>query len=261
MLSDRWTNMFGFRVHRGGIREFADDVISTLKRKAGLVTVFAINPHSLEQSQTDIEFHKALLTADFLFPDGVGVALASRVLCPQRMVMERVTGFDVFVEISNRLNRERIWTCGFIGSTPEVLAKLKAKYQEEFPNIKVVLCISPPFTRSLIGPESDRLIREIEKTRPDILWVGLSAPKQEKWVSAYGQVIRADLCCAIGAVFDFYAGAIVRPSKVMRKLGLEWLGRLIREPRRLWRRTLISAPRFALRVILEAVRLRAQKQG
>ena len=180
--------------------------------------------------------------------DGVGcmwgAALAGLSVGP------RITGSDFFVSVMTMLNR----TGGkvfFFGSRDDVLMKLVARVNQNFPRIAVAV-LSPPFGPWSEGDNEDMIFR-IRRFQPDVLWVGMTAPKQEKWVAANAPGLAVPVIGSIGAAFDYYAGVTRRAPQWICGLGLEWLYRLPREPKRLWRRTVVSAPVFLWHVVCERI--------
>jgi N-acetylglucosaminyldiphosphoundecaprenol N-acetyl-beta-D-mannosaminyltransferase len=119
----------------------------------------------------------------------------------------------------------------------------------DFPSINVLGTYSPPFQAEFNDEENLLMIEAVNRVKPDILWVGMTAPKQEKWIYRNKNKLDMRLLGPIGAAFDFYAGSTRRSSAFFQKAGLEWLPRFLREPRRMWRRNLVSNPRFLLRII------------
>lgn len=205
------------------------------------------NPHSLEVARRDTVFDRALRSAALIIPDGVGILVASRVLGGD--IGRRITGMDIFLGLSSELNKRTGCRYFFLGSTAQNLAKLMDKLNAEFPNIAVAGTYAPPF-KDEFSEEDGRLMADaINEADPDVLWVGMTAPKQEKWIYRERFRLNVKVIGAVGAVFDFYSGAIKRPHPFFQRTGLEWSARLLREPRRLWRRNLVSAPLFLLRVI------------
>jgi N-acetylglucosaminyldiphosphoundecaprenol N-acetyl-beta-D-mannosaminyltransferase len=209
------------------------------------------NPHSLEIARKDTEFHAALHQADVLVPDGVGIVLASKILGGD--IRERVTGMDIFLGLSAALNKEKGRRYFFLGSTEENLMKIREKMNVDFPNIVVAGTYSPSFKSEFSEEDNTLMVDAINKAEPHVLWVGMTAPKQEKWIYQNRQRLTVKFIGAIGAVFDFYTGNVKRSHPVFQKLGLEWLPRLLRDPRRLWRRNFISNPSFLLRVIFSKI--------
>jgi len=205
------------------------------------------NPHSLEVARKDSCFGLAIRSADLIVPDGVGIVIASKILGGS--IRERITGMDIFLGLSEVLNREKKYRYFFLGSTEQNLVKIREKLNADFPNITIAGLYSPPFKPEFSEDDNDQMISVINHAEPDVLWVGMTAPKQEKWIYQNKDKLNVTFIGAIGAVFDFYTGNVKRSHPFFLKRGLEWLPRLIRQPRRLWRRNFISSPRFLLRVI------------
>ncbi|HZJ37055.1 MAG TPA: WecB/TagA/CpsF family glycosyltransferase, partial [Gillisia sp.] len=141
-----------------------------------------------------------------------------------------------------------------LGAAPQTLEKIKERAAKEFPNIKVH-AYSPPYKAVFSQEESQQIWEAVNAVQPDVLFVGITAPKQEKWVHQYKEHLNANIICSIGAVFDFYAGTVKRSSKFWIDLGLEWLPRFLKEPRRLAERNLVSTPKFVWEVLKEKVKL------
>jgi len=209
------------------------------------------NPHSIQVAQNDEDFKNALENADLITPDGVGIVLASRIL--HGNIKERITGSDIFWGLSESLNEIQIGRYFFLGSTEDVLTLMKKKMALEFPGIEVVGTYSPPFKSDFSDDDNMKMIDEINAAKPDILWVGMTAPKQEKWIYKNKEKLNVKFIGAIGAVFDFYAGTVKRSHPVFQRMGLEWLPRLLQEPRRLWRRNFISNPMFMIRILRQRI--------
>jgi N-acetylglucosaminyldiphosphoundecaprenol N-acetyl-beta-D-mannosaminyltransferase len=124
----------------------------------------------------------------------------------------------------------------------------------DYPNIRVAGSYSPPFKPSYSALELDEMIAAINTTQPDVLWVGMTAPKQEKWIFENRARLKVRVAAAVGAVFDFYTGNVKRSHPTYQRLGLEWLPRLLQQPRRLWRRMFVSAPIFVWHTLKERLR-------
>jgi len=182
-----------------------------------------------------------------IVPDGVGIVIASRILGGS--LRERVTGSAIFLGLSNVLNKESKYSYFFLGSTEAVLNRIKEKLPMDFPNIKVAGTYSPPFKHEFNDEDNRLMVEAVNRVRPDVLWVGMTAPKQEKWIFENKDKLDVKFIGPIGAVFDFYTGNVKRSHPIFQKFGLEWLPRLMREPGRLWQRNFISNPSFLLRVI------------
>ena len=199
-----------------------------------------INPHSYCVSKSDPYFQKALLESDILLPDGSGIVLAAKFLRKKRI--KKIAGADIhkhLLEYANK-NKKKVF---YLGAAPKTLEKIKKRIAKEYPNINMS-SYSPPYKAEFSEEDSKKMIGEVNHFKPDILFVGMTAPKQEKWVALNKESLEATVVVSIGAVFDFYAGTIERSSPFWINIGLEWLPRLLKEPKRLWRRNFVSSPLF-----------------
>jgi len=204
------------------------------------------NPHSLVTAQIDQAFKSVLNNADLVVADGVGVTIMARFAGVK--VGPRITGDEYFFSLMKALHERGPAKVYFFGSSDKVLNLISERMQREFPRLKLCGTLSPPF-RPWSTEEDAAMVASINDADPDVLWVGMTAPKQEKWVEANRYHLHAPVIASIGAVFDFYAGLNPRAPRWVCTLGLEWLYRLLREPRRMWRRTFVSAPKFVALVI------------
>lgn len=209
------------------------------------------NPHSLVEARKDLEFSRALSSADILLPDGAGIVIAARILGLN--LKERVAGSEFFRELSVQAQERGGLRYFFMGSTDTVLNLIVSRLSKEYPQITVCGVYSPPFKDELDEDDNAEIVRRVNEARPDVLWVGMTAPKQEKWILKNKDKLDVPFIGAIGAVFDFYAGTKKRAPEWVCKLGLEWLPRLLREPRRLFRRNFISSPLFLLMVLQQKI--------
>lgn len=209
----------------------------------GKVLINTINAHSFNTAQRDDLFAEALKCGDYLIPDGASIVKACRWLKTKSRPKERVAGWDLFEFEMGRLN-ETGGRCMFMGSSPKVLSLIVERAGEVYPNIEVVT-YSPPYKPDFTSAENRAIIQAINEADPDLLWIGMTAPKQEKWT--YSHWDELDIHChvgTIGAVFDFFAGTYRRAPQWWQDHSLEWLYRLLKEPRRMWRRYVIGNPLF-----------------
>lgn len=215
---------------------------------SGKLLINTINAHSFNVAQEDKEFSRALLQGDVLIPDGVGIIWATRLLNLGKL--EKVAGADLFKYEMDRLNNLG-GTCFFLGSSETTLQRIKEQASIDYPNINVAY-YSPPYKAAFSEDENRKMIHAVNRINPDLLWIGMTAPKQEKWgYENYHRLeVKGHIGC-IGAVFDFYAGNIKRAPEWMVRFGLEWFYRLLSEPRRMWKRYLVGNLRFVIRVIGE----------
>lgn len=163
------------------------------------------------------------------------------------VTMERTTGPSLMGELF-KISAKRGYRHYFYGSTDETLEKLKNRLQEYYPGIQIAGMYSPPF-RALSMEEDNEVIEKINETNPDFVWIGLGAPKQEKWMSNHRGSING-LMIGVGAGFDYYAGNIKRAPQWMQKCNLEWLYRLMQDPKRLFKRYFHTNIKFILHAYL-----------
>lgn len=239
--------ILGYQIDALSVAECAENVIDSVRTPHRRKWLACMNPHSYVVALNDGAFAQALRDADWLIPDGAGIVLASRIL--GAAVRERVSGPDVFYAVHEMLDRAGGARVFFLGGTAETLALIEARMRADYPGIQLAGTYSPPFTPHYSSAEIDHMVEAVNAARADVLWVGLTAPKQEKWIFENSKRLNVRFIGAVGAVFDFYAGTVKRSPAVFRRLGLEWLPRLIQQPRRLWRRMFHSAPIFLWHVL------------
>lgn len=209
------------------------------------------NPHSFVIATRDASFTNALLSAELLTPDGTGIVIASKLFGGE--IKKRITGTDVFLGVCELLDKIG-GSEFFLGSTEENLLAIRAKTGKDFPNIRIAGTYSPPFRSEFSASENAAMVQAINDARPDVLWVGMTAPKQEKWIHQNLNRLNVGFVGAIGAVFDFYTGNVKRSHPIFQQMGLEWLPRFLREPRRLWERNMRSTPIFLWWILKEKIR-------
>lgn len=250
--SDSTINVLGYETSAAGLSGDIASARNVIDQGSKGAYMACANPHSLVVARRDDLFRDALVDADILLPDGIGVVFAAKLLGEN--LSERVAGSDFFAELSRQAEKCNGLRYFFLGSTDHVLEKLVDRLQREYPAVEVCGVFSPPFKAELDDADNDLIIERINNARPDVLWVGMTAPKQEKWIYKNKHRLNVPLTGAIGAVFDFYAGTKKRAPEWVCKLGLEWLPRLLREPKRLFRRNFISSPLFILLVLRQKMR-------
>jgi N-acetylglucosaminyldiphosphoundecaprenol N-acetyl-beta-D-mannosaminyltransferase len=242
-------NIRGYPVSTLSRRGCISTIIGWIENEAKGKYFVCANPHSFEVAEKDQEFDCAIKKADLVVPDGIGLIIGSKIL--RGAIHERVTGSDIFEGVNIELNKRGGHSAFFLGSTQDNLEKMKGRMESDFPNIRVVGTFSPSFKEEFSHEENLLMIETINHAKPDVLWVGMTAPKQEKWIYENRDKLDVKLLGPVGAVFDFYTGKVKRPSPFFQEIGFEWLPRFLREPRRLWRRNLVSNPKFLLRVIAQ----------
>ena len=198
--------------------------------------VNTINAYSYTIAKKDDKFKESLASSDILLPDGQGIVWATKFLYNKKI--KKIAGYDIFIYLIDELNKSK-GKCFFLGATDTTLSKLKDRLNIEFPDV-IIETYSPPFKLELNDSDNEAIYNKINTFKPDVLFVGMTAPKQEKWVYENKDKINVKVISSIGAVFDFYAGNIKRPSKFWIDIGLEWFIRFLQEPKRLFKRNMYS---------------------
>lgn len=222
------------------------------KLPEGKLLINTINAFSYDNARKDVLFSEALQKGDVLIPDGISIVKACRFLNAKSQPKERIAGWDLFVYEMEKLNRVG-GKVMFLGSSDAVLNLIRHRVAEKYPKIEVDT-YSPPYKPVFSDEENEAMISAINHSNPDLLWIGMTAPKQEKW--AYTHLDRLDVHChigTIGAVFDFFAGTVKRAPERWQRVGMEWLYRLLSEPRRMWRRYFIGNAKFIYYIMLEKI--------
>ena len=212
---------------------------------AGKKLINTINAHSYNTAQEDEAFAEALSRGDYLIPDGASIVKACRWLKAKSQPKERIAGWDYFIFEMNQFERKsEKRKVMFLGSNEKVLALIRERVAVDYPHLEVIT-YSPPFKPEFSDEDNQAMIGAINHADPDLLWIGMTAPKQEKWAyQHWGELNIHCHCGTVGAVFDFYAGTVKRAPLSWQRNSLEWLHRLIMEPRRMWRRYIIGAAKF-----------------
>lgn len=216
----------------------------------GKLLINTINAHSYNTARKDVLFAEALANGDVLIPDGVSIVKACRWIGAKSKPKERVAGWDLFAFEMDELNKKG-GKVMFMGSSQHVLDLIVKHAAVKYPYIDVAT-YSPPYKPEFSDEDSRAIVEAINNSNPDLLWIGMTAPKQEKWTYSHWQQL--DIHChvgTIGAVFDFFAGTVDRAPLGWQRHGLEWLYRLVREPRRMWRRYLIGNALFLWNILGE----------
>ena len=216
----------------------------------GKLLINTINAHSYNTALKDKIFAEALIKGNVLIPDGISIVKACKWLKAKSQPQERIAGWDLFEFEMNRLNQKG-GKCFFMGSSEKVLNLIKKRASVDYPNIQIET-YSPPYKPEFSDEDNKKIIDAINQADPDLLWIGMTAPKQEKWTYTHWNEL--NIHChvgTIGAVFDFFAGTVERAPLWWQEHGLEWLYRLIKEPKRMWRRYIIGNTLFLWNILKE----------
>lgn len=226
----------------------------------GKLLINTINAHSYNTARKDSLFAEALTNGDVLLPDGVSIVMACKWIKAKSLPKERIAGWDLFAFEMEKLEREseELRTKSeeskivmFMGSSQKVLDLIVKRAAEVYPHLKVVT-YSPPYKTEFSDEDNKAIIDAIHAANPDLLWIGMTAPKQEKWTYSHWKEL--NIHChvgSIGAVFDFFAGTMKRAPIWWQEHGLEWLYRLLKEPKRMWRRYIIGNTLFLWYMVKE----------
>jgi N-acetylglucosaminyldiphosphoundecaprenol N-acetyl-beta-D-mannosaminyltransferase len=214
---------------------------AVVEKTKGYICVTGV--HGVMEAQQDTGFRSILNRAFLNTPDGMPMVWIGKL--NGRREMDRVYGPDLMLRVCE-FGQERGYTHFLYGGGEGVVEELERNLETKFPGIKIVGTYTPPF-RPLNEAEEKELVGLVNGLRPDFLWVGLSTPKQEKFMAQYQDKFDATLMVGVGAAFDFHAGRVRQAPRWMQRSGLEWMFRLCCEPRRLWRRYFRNNPRFLLR--------------
>lgn len=253
----------------------------------GKLLINTINAHSYNTARKDGLFAEALTNGDVLIPDGVSIVKACRWIKAKSLPKERIAGWDLFSFEMENLERKQCGMlnveCGannssldnsqsaladnpkfkiqnsefrspqrtvmFMGSSQKVLDLIVKRAAKVYPHLKVVT-YSPPYKPEFSKEDNKAIIDAINAADPDLLWIGMTAPKQEKWTFSHWEEL--NIHChvgTIGAVFDFFAGTVERAPVWWQRHGLEWLYRLLKEPKRMWRRYIIGNAMFLFNIV------------
>jgi N-acetylglucosaminyldiphosphoundecaprenol N-acetyl-beta-D-mannosaminyltransferase len=246
------------RVEIGGISFSVTDYSSALSlfdewvREGTPRQVCAVTVHSLVNARRDLGLRSILCGADLTTMDGEPIRWYANVVCGLGL-KERVCGPELMLRCTD-YGVSKGWKHFLMGSTREVLDRLTTRMAEKFSGVQIVGTYSPPF-RPMTEEEDRDLVSQINAANPDFLWVGLGAPKQERWIYEHLDRVNVPVQVGVGAAFDFHSGNVPRAPKAWQRLGLEWLYRAFQD-RRLWRRYLTTNPVFLCIFIRDFLKFR-----
>lgn len=213
------------------------------------------NVHVIMEGRKDRSFEEVLRSADLCIPDGMPLVWIGR---RRGYALHRPTcGPDLLIDFC-RTTQDAKYAHFFLGGQPNIAKKLVNELQRRFPGVRVAGVCSPPF-RKLTKAEDEEITEQINRAAPDVLWVGLGCPKQERWMREHRDDLRIPVVVGVGQAFDIHAGETNRAPLWMRKNGLEWFFRFCQEPRRLWRRYLICNTKFIFALLQEALNSSSQR--
>jgi N-acetylglucosaminyldiphosphoundecaprenol N-acetyl-beta-D-mannosaminyltransferase len=210
--------------------------------------VLTCNVDHLMKLEHDELFRTIYREADVILADGSPIIWASRIL--RKPLKQKVSGSDVLQKLGRAIEG-RQYRLFFLGAAEGVAEAARHELLRLFPHLQVVGCYSPSYGFEFNDLENKQIVSMLREARPDIVLVGVGAPKQEKWIYKHYQAYRAPVSIGVGATFDFISGTVKRAPTLFQRTGFEWLWRLCQEPSRLWRRYLVEDMKFIKRLILE----------
>ncbi|MCF8070628.1 MAG: WecB/TagA/CpsF family glycosyltransferase [Desulfobacterales bacterium] len=244
---NEWFKIFGTAISAVDLNGSVE-VMKKLIYEQRASYVCLVNVHVLMTVLKDSNYQRIIRQSDWVFPDGMPLCWYARRVLKAGNV-ERVAGHSLMDLCFSELGNSRHF---FYGSTPETLNKVQAELRRVYPKVNIVGTFSPPF-RELDHQEKREIGMMIDEISPDVIWVALGAPKQERWMWEMRNSLNKGVMIGVGAAFDYFAGNIRRPPVWLRRMGLEWLYRLYQEPRRLWRRYLVTNSLFIFYLFREIV--------
>lgn len=243
--------VLGVTVHAVQISGVVAQIEAWIRERAACHFVSLTGMHGVMEAQHDPGFKEILNAGDMVAPDGMPLVWLGR---RHGFEMRRVYGPELMASFCEQ-TAAKGYRHFFCGGAPGVAEDLACRFISRFPGMVTAGTYSPPF-RTLTQEEDREIIHTIEDAHPDIVWVGLSTPKQERWMFEHRDRLNVPVLVGVGAAFDFHTGRIAQAPAWMGDHGLEWLFRLSREPRRLWRRYLLYGAEFAALVLLELLGLK-----
>ncbi|MGB6390729.1 MAG: WecB/TagA/CpsF family glycosyltransferase [Candidatus Acidiferrales bacterium] len=245
-------HVLGVRVDALQIPGVIAEIESWIARRERCHYIAVTGMHGVTEALHDAQFRAILNSADLVVPDGMPLVWLGR--WRGHSLRRRVYGPELMMAFC-QVTAHRGYRHFFYGGRPGIAETLASRLQAQIPNLQVAGTYAPPF-RALTPQEEAAIVRQIECSAADVIWVGLGTPKQERWMSAHRDRLRAPVLLGVGAAFDIHAGALRQAPAWMRERGLEWLFRLSQEPKRLWRRYLVTGADFAFHAALEICGLR-----
>lgn len=254
-MNDR-VNILGTEVSRYNLSETMELMSEAIQNREKLrIAVTPVN--CILWARKNPKLRNIYNSAQIVTADGVPVVWASKLL--KKPIRGRVTGLDLLPEFAE-VAAQKNYSFFFLGAAEGVGDSLAAELQEKHPGLRIAGTYSPPFAVRFSEDENRKMIEKVNRSKTDVLWVSLTAPKQDYWIANHFDKLNVSVAIGVGAAFDVVSGKIKRSPVWMQKWGLEWLYRLIREPRRLSRRYLLEAPVFLPLIMKQAFQKKRENE-
>lgn len=220
-------------IYTNGLGGLTNKIKKLLDKRDGSIQIITLNTDFLRIAEKDTEFKNICKNASIVVPDGIGISLLLRI--KYKTIIERITGNDM-LDLLLRISDEQKLRIAFLGSGELTLSKLGGKIQRDYPDLEITNLLSPPQNFENNSIISSQLVQQLKENNPDILFVALGCPRQEKWIYNNKDEVGFKIGIGVGAALDFYTGTKKRSPVFLQTLGLEWTWRLITEPKRLFKR-------------------------
>lgn len=244
-------NVLGVEFDNLSMNEATNQIIDFIRTGSKVHKVYTANPEFVMLADKNKNFKDVLNQGELVVPDGIGVVIASKLL--KTPLKERVAGYDLVLQVFEKMQDQGLRVY-FLGSSPGVAALAAKKIKSKYKGLRIVGTRNGYFMKE----EEKTIVEEINQREPDILLVGLGAPKQERFIHQYQEVLKAKVCIGVGGALDGFSGRIKRAPKWMIRLNLEWLYRLLKQPKRFVR--YLQLPLFLCKVIKKRLTIRKPRK-
>lgn len=256
-FSSPYANVLGVKISAVDLRSAVDLADRWISSTAGHGYICATGVHGVMEARADADLRRILNHAFLNVPDGMPMTWVGHLQGLRDM--DRVFGPDLMMAMC-RVSVQRGYRNFLYGGKPGVAELLSESLQKKFPGLQVVGTYTPPF-RSLTPQEEKEALAKVQECEPHIVWVGLSTPKQERFMAQYVEYFQVPLMFGVGAAFDYHTGSIRDSPAWVKRMGLQWLHRLAQDPRRLWKRYLLNNPAFLWQIASQFLRLKEYSIG
>lgn len=243
-------NMFNINFDNITFADLMEFILDAKKNKKQTY-ILTCNVDHVVQTTKDREFAEIYSNADLVVADGVPIMWASKLI--KRPLKQKISGSDILPVLGKEFEKNEV-SLFFLGAAEGIAFKAAENLRKKYQNIKIVGCYSPTYGFENNEEENEKILDKIKSAKPDVLMVGVGAPKQEKWIYKYYKQYDVPVSIGVGATFDFISGNVVRAPAILQTLGLEWFWRFLQEPKRLFHRYFIEDSKFIVLIIKELLK-------